>query len=304
MINTMKASHHKFGKLFLAGIIVIIAGTFFSYSARIFLELQMRNRMLAIEHIADLQTLSSTQAYLTHNLMMAQDDNVTLQQQLADAQNQNTTIESQVQQISGTVGTLQQLSQMDPQLLEKYSRVYFLNENYIPKSLSDITPSFLYDQSKSQQFLTEAMPFLTNMLIAANNASVTLQIASAYRSFGTQSTLKSAYLITYGSGANKFSAEQGYSEHQLGTAIDLTTPGVPNLTLQFASSSGYAWLMANAYKYGFELSYPPKNPYYIFEPWHWRFVGVSLATWLHSNNITFYDAPQRTIDQYLVSMFN
>jgi D-alanyl-D-alanine carboxypeptidase len=81
-------------------------------------------------------------------------------------------------------------------------------------------------------------------------------------------------------------------------------PGVTPLTLRFASSTGYAWLAANAYKYGFELSYPAKNPYYIFEPWHWRFVGVALATWLHDNNITFYDAPQRTINQYLVSIFN
>ncbi len=76
------------------------------------------------------------------------------------------------------------------------------------------------------------------------------------------------------------------------------------MNLKFASSSAYAWLATNAYRYGFELSYPKNNPYYVYEPWHWRFVGVALATWLHQQNITFYDAPQRTINGYLISLFD
>jgi LAS superfamily LD-carboxypeptidase LdcB len=300
----MKTPGRPAGKILVIGAIVIIVAWLFSFGARIFIELALKNRMLVAVHTADLQTLQYTEQYLENQLAASGQSNAYLSQQLQDSQDQNSAIESQVQQISGTVGTLTQLSQTDPELLEKYSRVYFLNENYVPKSLSSIDTIFLHDQSKPQQFLTQALPFLTNMLIAANNAGIPLQVVSAYRSFGTQSALKSIYIETYGSGANSFSAEQGYSEHQLGTAVDLTTPSTTPLTLKFASSTGYAWLTANAYKYGFELSYPPLNPYYIYEPWHWRFVGVDLATWLHDSNITFYDAPQRTIDQYLVSIFN
>ncbi|MEK7495870.1 MAG: D-alanyl-D-alanine carboxypeptidase family protein, partial [Patescibacteria group bacterium] len=64
------------------------------------------------------------------------------------------------------------------------------------------------------------------------------------------------------------------------------------------------WLTENAYKYGFILSYPKQNTYYRFEPWHWRFVGVALATKLHDGNKYFYDLSQREIDQYLVSIFD
>ena len=300
----MKTSGKKIKKMVVVGALVIVVAGLLSYGVRTIIQLVTTNRMLASQEKADSQALRDAERKFEHDLALANQENMNLNQGLRDAQNQNNAIASQVQQISGTVGTLQQLSQTDPQLLEKYSRVYFLNENYIPKSLSPVDATFLFDTNKPQQFLTQALPFLTNMIIAANNAGVTLQVASAYRSFGTQSALKSTYTITYGSGANSFSAEQGYSEHQLGTAVDFAMHGVTLLTLRFASSTGYAWLGANAYKYGFELSYPPHNPYYIYEPWHWRFVGIALATWLYQQNITFYDAPQRTINTYLVSLFD
>jgi D-alanyl-D-alanine carboxypeptidase len=87
--------------------------------------------------------------------------------------------------------------------------------------------------------------------------------------------LKSQYRVTYGAGtANSFSADQGYSEHQLGTTVDFTTPKVGGTLTGFDKTDSYKWLQNNAYKYGFILSYPSSNGYYIFEPWHWRFVGL------------------------------
>jgi D-alanyl-D-alanine carboxypeptidase len=62
--------------------------------------------------------------------------------------------------------------------------------------------------------------------------------------------------------------------------------------------------LANAYKYGFTLSYPKGNTSYVFEPWHWRFVGVKLATDLHNQGKNFYDLDQRSIDAYLVNFFD
>ena len=291
-------------KILITGGIAIVAAGCLAYGARIFIQFKILDKTLANEHAADMETLRSTEQYFQHTLALAEQDNADLAQRLQDEQNRNNGIESQVLQISGAVDTFQKLSETDPQLLEKYSRVYFLNENCVPKSLTPIASSSLLDKNISEEFLTQALPYLVGMLNAAASDGVTLDVASAYRSFGEQSTLKSIYEMTYGSGANKFSADQGYSEHQLGTAVDLTTPDIGALTLKFASSTSYAWLTANAYKYGFELSYPQKNPYYIFEPWHWRFVGVALATWLHDSNISFYDAPQRTINQYLISLFD
>ena len=129
---------------------------------------------------------------------------------------------------------------------------------------------------------------------------------SAYRSFAEQRALKGDYTVTYGAGtANSFSADQGYSEHQLGTAVDFTNIKTgSSLTIKFGTTDSYQWLTANAYKYGFTLSYPENNYYYQFEPWHWRFVGVKLATMLHDTNKHFYDLSQRDIDQYLINIFD
>jgi D-alanyl-D-alanine carboxypeptidase len=149
------------------------------------------------------------------------------------------------------------------------------------------------------------LPYLEQMLTAASSSGVGIYIDSAYRSFGTQAELKGQYIVTYGAGtANSFSAEQGYSEHQLGTALDFITTGTGGELSGFDKRPAYAWLVANAYRYGFILSYPPNNGYYIFEPWHWRFVGVKLATDLHNANMYFYQMDQRTINTYLDTFFD
>jgi hypothetical protein len=60
----------------------------------------------------------------------------------------------------------------------------------------------------------------------------------------------------------------------------------------------------NAHRYGFILSYPEGNDFYIFEPWHWRFVGRDLARHLDRNeDETFYTMDQRDINEYLLEIF-
>ncbi len=211
---------------------------------------------------------------------------------------------SQVSTIASTVGTLDKLSKTDKELLKKYSKIYFLNENYIPARLATITPAFLYNPKAPFLIHASVWPYLERMIVAASSSGINLQINSAYRSFGTQAALKSNYKVVFGSGANKFSADQGYSEHQLGTTVDITTPSVAPTSLNFAKTPAYDWLLKNAYSYGFILSYPKENTYYQYEPWHWRFVGVALATKLHEENKFFYNYPQRLIDTYLVNIFD
>jgi D-alanyl-D-alanine carboxypeptidase len=148
------------------------------------------------------------------------------------------------------------------------------------------------------------MPYFVEMVNAAKDDGVDLFVVSAYRSFQTQAQLKGAYSVTYGSGANAFSADQGYSEHQLGTTVDFTTKGISGGLTGFQNTPAYTWMKDNAYKYGFTLSYPEKNSYYTFEPWHWRFVGADLASDLHSAKAYFYDWDQRKIDSYLINIFD
>ena len=216
---------------------------------------------------------------------------------------QATTFALAVQKLSGTVTTLEKAAKTDPELLIKYSKVYFLNEHYLPEKLALLAPELTLN-GKEEYVHARALPHLLNLLKEAKNAGVELSIVSAFRSFETQRDLKSQYKMIFGSGANKFSAEQGYSEHQLGTTIDFTTPTLGASFSAFDTTTAYVWLTENAYRFGFILSYPKGNTYYIYEPWHWRFVGVELATKLHNESKRFYDMDQREINDYLAKIFD
>ncbi len=239
------------------------------------------------------------------NLVKVQSENARLLQDLQVANGTVNEFAGKVGELSGTVGTLAKLAETDPELLKKYSKISFLNENYVPKGLVDIASNYLLKPTKSLQVLSKLNAYLQQLMEDSLSDNLELKVLSAYRSFGAQSTLKSSYKFTYGVGtANQFSADQGYSEHQLGTTVDLTTPTIGEVLSGLSKTPEYKWLIDNAFKYGFVLSYPPNNAYYTYEPWHWRFVGVELATRLHEEKQYFYNLEQRQIDPYLVKIFD
>ena len=246
----------------------------------------------------DITALKKQNTDLLEAFNVAQKKNISLEDAFASLKDTSA-------QIATTVGTLEKLSKTDRELLKKYSKVYFLNENYIPLDLTLIEPKYLFNVTSKLQFHTSAYPYLTQLLDTATQNNLKLQIISAYRSFGTQEALKSNYKVIYGAGtANQFSADQGYSEHQLGTTVDFTTPTVGASFAHFDEQAEYSWLAGNAYLFGFVLSYPKNNGYYVYEPWHWRFVGKALAKKLHDENKNFYDLDQREIDTYLAKIFD
>jgi len=214
-------------------------------------------------------------------------------------------VQDQVGSITGTVTGLEKLSKTDPELLAKYSKIFFLSDNYAPARLVEIPLEYRYTEKKPLQIIPDVLPYLEKMLDQAKTDKVDLYVDSAYRSFASQQALKGQYSVTYGAGtANSFSADQGYSEHQLGTTVDLITTGTGGQLNGFDTKPAYAWMQENAYRYGFVLSYPKNNGFFIFEPWHWRFVGVKLSTDLHSQKKYFYEMDQRTIDTYLINVFD
>lgn len=257
---------------------------------------------------------SSTLAYkqITANLRerfaIVTGRNQELSDSLSLEQQKNNQFEAQLNGVKGQVDQLQTLADTDKELLQKYSKVFFLNENYEPASTTILASKYVYETKTEQRFLEKAAPFLTRMLDDAERAGVDIKVLSAYRSYGYQSSLKTEYRTTYGSGANAFSADQGYSEHQLATAVDFTTTKIgenfSSTKNGFDSSDGFKWLEENAHKYGFILSYPKGNSFYVYEPWHWRFVGTALAKRLHDEKKSFYDLDQRDIDPYLLLIFN
>lgn len=242
---------------------------------------------------------------LSDRLAAAENENVNLHVGLQVEAEKNTAYGAQVGSLVSTVNMLDKLSKTDRELLQKYSAVYFLNDNYVPSSLTNIDPQYVWKKDVTLEIHTQIKPHLQALMEAANAGGAPILILSAYRSFGQQANLKTTYKITYGAGtANSFSADQGYSEHQLGSAMDFTTQkGGDNLD-PFEKSPGFSWLQEHAHEYGFILSYPKGNQYFTYEPWHWRYVGVELATKLHTEGKYFYGLDQREINQYLVKIFD
>lgn len=310
---SMKSSHDT---LFLiVGLIAIggIIGT--SYFA-----LQNREQQTEIETLnSERATLMNTQNELESALAVSsttiseletqlediRDDLEELADDYRDERNRNEEFEDQIRDLSGTLGDLDKLARIDEELLAKYSKVYFLNENYRPERLEEIDEDWVAEGKGDEYFHADAYEHLEDLMRAADRANVDLRIVSAYRSFDEQNELKGQYLQTYGTGANAFSADQGYSEHQLGTTVDFSTPSIGNsLVADFDQTEEFEWLEENAHKYGFVLSYPEGNEFYVYEPWHWRFVSTELARDLERRNNTFYELEQREINEYLLEFFD
>jgi D-alanyl-D-alanine carboxypeptidase len=127
----------------------------------------------------------------------------------------------------------------------------------------------------------------------------TLIVQSGYRSYYSQRSILAAKIRAIGkTKALKLVAKPGYSEHQTGLAVDFAARGVSTLNVSFARTNAGIWLAANAYRYGFVLRYPSGKTAitgYSFEPWHFRYVGVTVATAMHDRGIKileeFYNLP-------------
>ncbi len=310
MINTPNTHSPKNWGMITAFAVVaaiLISGGYYVYSRLTSLSTNIATLSGQINSLE--ARMSSTTASLQNNISQTSNSlNNALNQQIqssAAIAQQLGNYQQQVSTVSTTVSTLQKLSKTDSQLLEKYSKVFFLNEYYAPAQLVAVPNDYSYSDTKVLKLQNEVWPHLKQMIDDAKSSSVTMYVFSAYRSFNEQSALKSDYKVTYGSGtANSFSADQGYSEHQLGTTIDMIAPGLGGILDNFGDTKQYTWLINNAYRYGFVISYPKNNTFYVYEPWHWRFVGVKLATDLHNQGKNFYDLDQRTIDTYLVNFFD
>lgn len=302
----MTHSEHKWQTVLITLLILVAAGSQgFFWWERTELEKQQTTLLSNIDsRNEELQFKNDMIKDLSGRLELTSEELEETADRLSGERERNDEMEDRVRELAGTVSDLDKLSKTDKELLQKYSKVYFLNEHYIPESLREIDDEWKYSEDRENQLHSKVMPFFEDMMEDAKDDDIELWVTSAYRSFDYQSQLKGAYTVTYGSGANAFSADQGFSEHQLGTTVDFTTRGLGGGLSGFQNTEAYQWLLDNAHKYGFTLSYPEGNTYYVFEPWHWRFVGEELAKDLRDADAHFYDWEQRKIDQYLLHIFD
>ncbi len=297
--------HFSLQNLVRVGIPFVVLATLGWYGVREYRQVVASLDAQDVLYRDQIESMQGSLDTLKKDVYDLQKKNVLIIENLMLEQSRSGSVAVQIGQLANTVTDLKKLSETDPELLKKYSKVYFLNEHYVPIALSHLATKYQIDQTRIFEIHSSVAPRITSLLDAASAAGLNLRIASAYRSFGTQAQLKTSYKITYGAGtANQFSADQGYSEHQLGTTVDFTTVALKGGLSGFDKTAEYAWLTNNAYQYGFILSYPKNNAYYEYEPWHWRYVGVPLATKLFQEGGTFYATDQRVIDTYLATLFD
>ena len=156
-----------------------------------------------------------------------------------------------------------------------------------PLNPNDYAPSDLTPVGNGQTMRVEAASALTKMFSDAKAAGYSLVAQSAYRSYATQVNTYNSEVKAYGQAqADTESARPGYSEHQTGWAVDI---GAPGCYLDcFGTKPDSKWVLDNAYKYGFILRYPSDKSDitgYRNEPWHFRYVGLDLATEMHNQKI-------------------
>lgn len=127
----------------------------------------------------------------------------------------------------------------------------------------------------------EATERLRDLVSAASTEGEELVAASAYRSYADQEALYGRLKSVYGPDADLMSARPGYSQHQLGTAVDFTNAKANyHVWEPFGYTTAAQWLSRHAHEYGFILAYPSGHEAdtgYEWEPWHYRYVGTENA---------------------------
>jgi zinc D-Ala-D-Ala carboxypeptidase len=191
-------------------------------------------------------------------------------------------------------------------LLTIVTQTYGLSRAYAPQDLvplADYLPQSVTMglPNEVRGIIIEPLTRLVNDMIAA---ALRPTIISGYRSYSAQAIAYEKWATQYPEHVNIISAPPGHSEHQLGTVVDFGSPELPEIVgdpdiefhTYFYQTSEGQWLLANAHKYGFTLSYPREAfeiTGFYYEPWHYRYVGVELASLLYES--------ERSLTEYLLA---
>ena len=177
-------------------------------------------------------------------------------------------------------------------LVNKY---YYLPDNYEADDLESISSKYSIGGMKLRKEAKEAFEKLASDALKDNMKIVAM---SSYRSYKYQVDLYNKYAKSDGKdAADTYSARPGFSEHQTGLCLDIYDGEIPYTS--FEKTNEYNWMQKNAYKYGFILRFPKDKTDetgYKFESWHYRYVGVDAAKYIHDNNISFEEYYVRFVE--------
>ena len=178
----------------------------------------------------------------------------------------------------------------NPSYLTLVKDGYGISKNYVPNDLVTVNVATASADTPNKMRKAAATA-LEKMAKAAKKKGLELVINSAYRSYAQQEELYNEYHAMYDTQtADDLVAKPGYSEHQLGLGVDMTSQSVVDgEDSTFGQTDEYQWMKKNAYKYGFILRYPSAKTSITGtsnEPWHYRYVGKKVAKTCYENNWT------------------
>lgn len=181
---------------------------------------------------------------------------------------------------------------------------HLLSSDYVPENLiiTDNNENNFHnykDASLKPMVSADIMPYFAAMQNAALDAGLRkIIVDSGYRSFEYQKVVFDKSVAEKGIDETLRSvALPGSSEHQTGLAIDIAYMD-NGVYIENTSDSDpeIKWLKENAYKFGFILRYPEEKEDvtgFKYEWWHYRFIGVEMATILYAENITLDEYHER-----------
>ena len=180
-------------------------------------------------------------------------------------------------------------------LINKY---YYTEDKYITKKIKKIDKKYARDGMKLVSYAKDAFE---KMASDAKKKDLNIIAMSSYRSYNYQVNLYNKYAKSDGKkAADTYSARPGFSEHQTGLATDIYN-GKEDYT-NFEKTKEFEWMQKNAHKYGFILRFPSDKTDltgYVYESWHYRYVGTKIATYMKKNNLCFEEYYAKKIENQL-----
>jgi D-alanyl-D-alanine carboxypeptidase len=175
-------------------------------------------------------------------------------------------------------------------LLKVVDKQRGLPSDYAPADLQPIEGQWSVPGFEGRTMRREAAEFLIALLAGARSAGYDLRLRSGFRSYAQQVETFQMWVKELGQQrAMRESAPAGHSEHQLGTAADLSSAAANWQFDEFGGTPEAKWLATHAYEYGFALSYPRESEAitgYVWEPWHVRYLGRGCAAaWRQSGTV-------------------
>ncbi len=194
------------------------------------------------------------------------------------------------------------LEDMNPEYIRLANKHYLLSESYVPEDLTKVPSkpasggiSWAVQPKGGQQLREACAQALCEMNaaireVAEENGYKALYLKSAYRSYRTQKTMYNNRLKKNKGRDDGWVSKPGASDHQTGLGCDVVPRSWRDKAMndKMMREPECQWMAEHCHEFGFVIRYPEDKQEITeinTEPWHLRYVGLSVAAYMKENNL-------------------